>query len=268
VDAQVSNQVDSDSQAQTQRWYSADGMLLAINASTSDTEVAAMRDAVLLDENASLLSCVALCNGADVDWVPTTEPDGSMLTHTLHMVESPEQSIGLVIPEAKQAKFLQLPQSVADLAVLSPTVHQVLLRLDQVVISDEEALALQPGSLLLLPASFSHYWQAALQTTAGECRVFVQAEVGLVHFNSWDPLPGAVDQSKARCDVFLQADVVINMLEWQQANYGDGTCVSTDGFLNGFVNLLLLRSGTEPQEMTAQLMPLGDGYAVRISEAQ
>jgi len=183
------------------RWFEADGVSLSIstamvaadnalehtspdNALPWSSETMDMCDALLLDAQDPLLRCIDAWLGKELDWQQISYPNGEPeRVLTLKSLVGPDRQVSLAMP---RDELDALPPFPADWQpFVSATHHMVVAQilLDRVQVSISELEKIEPGALVLLPASFESVWRVSLlieaesdvaQEFMSQCRVTLQ----------------------------------------------------------------------------------------------
>lgn len=174
----------SDGMQVFQRWFEADGVSLSIstvmaavdgasgyassdNAFPWSSETMDMCDALLLDAQDPLLRCIDAWLGKELDWQQISYPNGEPeRVLTLNSLVGPDRQVSLVM---SRDELDALPPFPADWQPFVSATHNVLLAqvlLDRVQVSTRELEKIEPGALVLLPASFESVWRVSLLVEA------------------------------------------------------------------------------------------------------
>lgn len=160
------------------RWFVAEDVRLAIDCPVRGEEpagVAALRDALLLEEHAPLLDCLVDWSGHDADWCPIADAGNGRdadrsgddtLDATLASDVGGARRIGLSVPDGWREALGPLPPAWSAFVVCRWHRLEARLVLDRFALGSEDVAHWGAGSVVLLPASFGERSRPTLEPPA------------------------------------------------------------------------------------------------------
>ena len=147
------------------RWFTANGHQIAFDTDIWMDDIPALRDAVLLEQYADLLRVVATILSADQHWTPTGNGVATQLTHTLSRCSDPAHQLALSVPADALSKVAEIAEALAGELNVVAHRQRVVLSIDVLPFTADEALALKsPGALLLLGDIASNGYDVVLRS--------------------------------------------------------------------------------------------------------
>lgn len=251
------------------RWFVAGEALLAVDVrEPADASVSDLQDAALLGLLDPMLSEIERRCGRPFDWVPAAAP-GSGLDVSVAANGFP--TVGLRLSSEDCARLVDAapePSGTGVCVVKHQTVATV--ELDRFIVENSDALRLEPGAMILLPASFMQPWAVSLLAEGYESRPVganVDPTTRALLVSPTGRRPLKADVSDLVCQVVLQdtCDVKLDDLCPSQAlnatvMEGCEVLLRLFGPSTGDTSMI-------DKDFYGQLAPLGCGYAVLIGSS-
>ncbi|MBX2838385.1 MAG: hypothetical protein KTR35_16125 [Gammaproteobacteria bacterium] len=260
--------------ASPQRYFSAEHIILGIEADWCTTDDAPSnlttpwRDAILLEEQAPLLTCLSQWFGQEFDWQPLendlspNSPDA-----TLQSKAGPKRKLELTLTEGGVERLPEFPAEFQEFIELSLHHRTCQLVLDRLALNIEDQSRVGPGALVLLPKSFQPNWMVELAAVESLNTVVATAmlnanQAQLQPMEFYSELRQAESDSDPYSVVLLES-LVVHKDQWSLDQSLSLTSTST------LVGLSVQFRHPKSQTLLAgTLCNVGSGMAVLIDNAE
>jgi len=136
---------------QQRRWFTANNVSLAIDASPVNPVVSDLHDSILLSDHEPLLAVVAEALKIDHDWQPSAPESDSVITHSLRLVSEEDIMLGLCLPVEFHNELNQVAERLISEVHVDAHHSSWSFEIAGLTLSVDEVIELLiPGSALLL----------------------------------------------------------------------------------------------------------------------
>ncbi len=134
------------------RYFSANEVAIAIDSTPVDEAVSDLQDSLLLQEYEPLLLVLAEALQVDYDWRPTLEYCPNAFTHSIHLVNSDDLTLGVCLPEQAYASLQQIGERLKSEVTVTAHQQHWYFKTTDVWLNETETAELEnSGAILLVP---------------------------------------------------------------------------------------------------------------------